>query len=130
MTATWTTVASWTGSSTSEPNTVAVISIGPRCQVRSADSVPARSAVSPVSGASRDRPASSVSSVNGVGAKAPRPTDTRVVHAGAGLTSSDTRGLTSVPYSLCASTRALADSDARGPRTIWSWAKTAGAVNV
>ena len=82
---------------------------GPRVHVTSADAVRARSAFSPVSGASRDRPLSSVSSVKGVGANAPPPTDTRAVHAGDGFSSADTRGLTSVPYSLWTSTRALAE---------------------
>jgi hypothetical protein len=68
--------------------------------------------------------------VNGVGANAPPPTETRAVHAGAGVSSSETRGLTSVPYSLCTSTRALAETAACAPSATWSWAKTAGTVNV
>ena len=97
--------------------------------MRSPDAVRARSASRPASGASGVSPVSSVSSVNGVGAKAPPPTETRAVHAGVGFSSSDTRGLNSVPYSLWTSSRALADSDAFPPSAIWSCAKIAGAVN-
>ena len=81
MTATCASDASWTASSTIDPKTVALISNGPRVQVTSADAVRARSAFSPMSGASCESPLSSVSSVNGVGAKAPPPIDRRAVHS-------------------------------------------------
>ncbi len=129
MTASCASVASCTASSTIDPKAVAVSSNGPRVQVTSADAVRARSAFSRVSGASRDSPLSSVSSVNGVGANAPPPTDTRAVHAEPGFSNAETRGLTSVPYSLCASTRALAERASRDPSVTSSWTKTAGAVN-
>ena len=88
----------------------------------------ARSASSPMSGASCESPLSSVSSVNGVGANAPPPIDRRAVHSADGLSSAETRGLTSVPYSLCTSTRALAEIANREPSVISSCANTAGTV--
>ena len=107
---------------------MALISNGPCVHVTSANPVRARSAFSPMSGASCESPLSSVSSVNGVGANAPPPIDRRTVHSADGLSSAETRGLTSVPYSLWTSTRALAEIATREPSVISSCANTAGTV--
>ena len=67
---------------------------------------------------SRDRPAASVSSVSGVGAKKPVPTDSRLVQRPE-RASAETRGLKNVPYSLWRSTRPLArQRQPRGERDV------------
>ena len=126
--ASWATVTSWTASSTIDPKAVADTSNAPRDQVRSADAVRARSASSAVNGASRDSPLSSVSSVNGVGANAPPPTESRAVHAADGLSSAERRGLTSLPYSLWTSRRALAEIATREPTLVQMLTSSSGFV--
>ena len=73
----------------------------------------------------RVRPAASVSSVSGVAAKKPCPTARRLVQP-AERTSAARRGLTNVPYSLCWSTRPLADTDSQGARSMSSCRNTPG----
>ena len=77
---------------------------------------------------SRDRPAASVSSVSGVGAKNPRPADTRLVHSPP-RSSTASRGLKKVPYSMWMSSRALAESDIQRATSTSSWTKTPGTSN-
>ena len=89
-----------------EANSVAVYDSGPSVRDRSNDALNPRSVSSGRRIASRVRPAASVSSVIGVGAKKPVPTDHRLVQWPA-RASADTRGLKKVPYSLCTSSRAL-----------------------
>ena len=66
-------------------------------RVKSIDAVRPRSASSGAGRDSRDRPADSVSSVNGVGAKNPCPADSRVVNP-AHRSSAERRGLRNTPY--------------------------------
>ena len=72
------------GWSTTEPNSVPVTSKVPRVRVTSTDAPRARSARRPASGSTRESPVSSVSSVNGVGVKAPVPVAMRIVQPGIG----------------------------------------------
>jgi hypothetical protein len=58
---------------------VAVTVAGPSARVTSTDTVVARSAFNGADTTRRVRPAASVSSISGVAAKNPRPTDTRLV---------------------------------------------------
>ena len=83
-----------------EWKTVVVTSNGTLRHVRSLETLVASSGLTPFVGARIDRPVASVSSVNGEGAKCPRPPDTRAVHCGAGRTSSDSLGLKKVPNAL------------------------------
>ena len=93
----------------------------------------------------RARAISSVSSVNGVGANSPVPPEIRAVHdarpfaelpvpsplePAKGRTSADSRGLTTVPYTLCASMRALDVTPKCSPGVHVCCAKSAGASKV
>jgi hypothetical protein len=74
------------------------------------------------------RPAASVSSVIGVGAKKPVPTENRPVHRPARV-SAEMRGLKKVPYSLWTSKRALEDSDSADATETSYWTNAPGTVN-
>ncbi len=104
-------------------------STAPSVAPRSTDALRARSARRPSSGTTGVSPITSVSSVNGVGTKYPPPADARSVHVGPMRASTDTRGASCVPYSLCSSTRALAVSEIAGESVSVFCAKIAGVVN-
>src|ERR1044072_863570 len=91
-----------------ERNTVVVTSKGALRQLTSVEMLVASSGLMPAIGAITDRPVAFVSSVNGDGAKCPRPPETRAVQPPPGRTSTDSRGLKKVPKALWRSTRALA----------------------
>src|SRR5436853_7069537 len=82
-----------------DANNVVVKDAGPRLRVTSSDALRPRSATSGAGMDRRDRPAASVSSVNGVGAKNPCPADNRLVHPPPRI-KADSRGLRNVPYCL------------------------------
>jgi hypothetical protein len=88
----------------------------------------ARSTFSSLNDVNGARPVTSVSSVSGVGANAPVPTESRAVHPPGALTSADRRGLKKVPYSLWASTRPLAENASHGAGSTSYCANTAGIV--
>ena len=64
---------------TRDAKTDAFTSVRPKLRPISIEALSAISALRPDSGASRARPADSISSTNGVGAKNPRPIDPRTV---------------------------------------------------
>ena len=80
-----------------EPNTVAVNEPAPTVLVRSTDALVPRSAWRGRTMLSRVRPAASVSSVSGVDAKNPRPTETRLVQPGARNSAASLRTEKNVP---------------------------------
>ncbi len=108
-----------------EPKSVAVTVAGPKARVRSIDAVVPRSASRGPSTVSRVSPAASVSSVSGVAAKNPRPTDTRLVQPPPRI-SAASRGLANVPYSLCTSTRRPAETASHDARSTSSCANRPG----
>src|ERR1700682_6121060 len=91
----------------SKPDTVT--DNGPTLRVRSTDALRPRSGSSRVGIVKRLSPAACVSSVSGVGAKNPVPTDTRALQPLL-RNNAETRGLTNVPYTLWTSARPLADT--------------------
>src|SRR6185312_17217015 len=93
----------------------------------SSDALRPRSALIGLINSSRDRPAASVASVTGEGAKKPLPNETRVDHAPVRI-SAETRGLTCVPSLLCASTRPLADTLNQRASSASSWMNAPGTL--
>src|SRR5260370_37580620 len=94
---------------TLESNKVTVQDAGPILRVRSNDALRPRSATSGLGITRRVKPDASVSSVNGGGAKNPRPADRRAVHPSE-RRSAESRGLRKAPYRPCEAGRALAVS--------------------
>src|SRR5260370_9416871 len=113
------------GWGTLESNKVTVQDAGPILRVRSNDGLRPRSATSGLGITRRVKPDASVSSVNGVGAKNPRPADRRAVQPSE-RRRAETRGLRKAPYRLWKSARALAETESRGARSTSSCGKTAG----
>ena len=97
---------------TVEPNTVPVKDAGPTARVTSSDALRPLSASSRTGITSLDKPAASVSSVRGVGAKKPSPAERRLIQPFQ-RTSAEIRGLTNVPYRLWKSARALAEMESQ-----------------
>src|SRR5688572_19965153 len=118
-----------TGSLMREANTVAVYDSGPSVRDRSNDALRPRSASTAPRTSRRVRPAASVSSVIGVGPKKPVPIESLLVQRPA-RTSADRRGLKNVPYSLWASTRALADRERYRDAVMSYCANAPGTVKV
>src|SRR5688572_16134949 len=87
------------GCRTRDANTVAVYESGPIERLTSSDALRPRSATSGLEIVRRARPAASVSSVSGVGAKKPWPAERRLVNP-LQRTSAERRGLKNVPYWL------------------------------
>src|SRR5438046_2119895 len=85
--------SSTTGFRTSYRKTVAVAVTGPAVRVRSRDALRPRSAFSGPAIVRRDRPAASVSSVSGEGAKKPAPIENLLFQFSPRI-SADNRGLT------------------------------------
>src|SRR5260370_14499751 len=112
---------------TLEWNKVTVQAAGPTLRGRSTDALRPRGATSGVGITRRVKQGASVSSVNGVGAKNPRPADRRAVQPSE-RRSAESRGLRKAPYRLWKSARALAERESQGAISTSSCRKTAGVV--
>src|SRR3989337_697354 len=117
------------GSWTRDAKRGAVYDRGPSVRDTSNDALSPRSASTGRAISRRVKPAASVSSLMGVGAKKPVPTESLLLQRPA-RAHADTRGLKKVPYWLWTSSRALDDSDSFGDTVTSYCAKTPGAVNV
>ncbi len=106
---------------------VEVTETGPKLRDRSTEALRPRSALSGAGSTSLARPAASVSSVSGVGAKKPCPAEMRLVQPDL-RKSAESRGLKNVPYTFWKSTLALADILTQGASSISSCAKIPGAT--
>src|SRR5205085_2477535 len=91
--------STWIGGRMLDAKSVVVKEAGPRLRVRSKEALRPRSATSGKGIDKRDRPADSVSSVSGVGAKNPCPAERRLVQPAPRIRA-ERRGLRKVPYWL------------------------------